>query len=83
MVPRFLNIFYWCKVILRLWGIQEARRRRIDREVHEEWLWNNRKYLKKYDRQLDRKIDRYFSIGQTGYLAHPKSFTERHTKPDF
>lgn len=54
------NIFHRCKVIIRLWSIQEARKRRIEREFQEAWEWNNRKFIKKYDRQLSREIDKLY-----------------------
>lgn len=54
------NIFHRCKVIIRLWSIQEARKRRIEREFQEAWQWNNRKFIKKYDRQLSREIDKLY-----------------------
>lgn len=54
------NIFHRCNVIIRLWSIQEARKRRIDREFQEAWQWNNRKFIKKLDRKMEKEIDELF-----------------------
>lgn len=57
MTSCFLNILQRCKAIIRLWGIQEARKRRIEREFQEAWAWNNRKIIRKLDRKMEKEVD--------------------------
>lgn len=41
----------------RIYGIEEAHKKRIAREYYESWKRVNRKFLKKLDREIDREID--------------------------
>lgn len=60
----FIAMFYFYlftrkgRAIVRVWNIQEIRKRRIVREFNEMSRRINKKYYKKLDRQTAREIDR-------------------------
>ena len=66
-----LSFAIWCLVSIilffsvgpgmtlgRIYGIEDARKKRIIRENIEAWNRMNRKFCKKFDREMEREIDR-------------------------